>query len=1156
MNDNLKGADENRLGLIIDEFIEELHQNETLSIDEFVAKHPQFQDELAEVLPSLQLLERARMSEPTPSELPEKIAHFRIISKLGSGGMGVVYEAFDESLNRRVALKVIRDVNPDSSSKFNQRFHQETMVVAKLTHANIVPIYSVGNHRGQEYFSMQLIDGASLERIIESLRELKPQSGNSKEDQKSIENLNEAHLASTIARTVTHVDYEQPDPHALKPVSADSSEYDSKIATEVDSTIYKNIARIGLQVAEALEYAHRRGVLHRDIKPANLIVDENQRAWVADFGLAKTDDIQLTQSGQLAGTVRYMCRERLNGENSELCDVYSLGATLFELSTLRPLFDGEDHPSLIQKIIGESAPSCRKCAPNIPQDLATIIDTATATDSVRRYQSAGALAEDLQRYLDRRPILAKPSNWLQKSVLWSRRNPVVASLIGAVVLLSLAFSVVSTLNSIRLRESVDKLANSMEAESAANESLKHSLEQLYVANARQALESNKMGRQVQGLASLTKAKETIAKFKDESAVGDARERLRQIEFDLHCMFDFELESSIFLSSDRESNVAEVTLSVDFQWIAYVDGQRKPVVRHIETGRTTLLFDDCMGTARFKFSPCSRWIVVHGSTYSGSQLMIFDLERNESVFKTPASGSALPFDFFHQQNIVLFQNADRQLQIFDLERKQIVETTEALEAGISYCSISPDDNNMAFVAAKTELISIEDCQVQLASRRPIPLVRHASAFAWHPTSRYLATGTNAGEIDIWESEGSASPEVPKLSFIGHSEAITRLEFYDHGASLCSSDSAGATSVWDSDRGRKQLDIEGILACSQPGSIAILTTQNRVDFLKQIQSSFRPLAYGWNRTSRIVDIDFSADETRMIYTGEHTGNSVWDLESFSATRFHDSFQRHLSARYVSDSSVICSGYDKVVLLDLALAAASNELTLTDKKTTQLASFPDASILSTQLPSDDERYLRFAISISTKKENRLELIEFDLVQQEGKLEQTLALNSRPTSLLSDSAGKYLGIANRGKQGVSVIEVATGITALQIPGIAPYDSVITFWNNQLLISEKNVIRFIDLESGNTTKTIDPKADRIGNLTISECGNWLAVACDDSVLLQHLNNDGRAYRLHPENNTVYNGSLQELPPGISISPGNRWVAVGTRTNTVHLWDIRDLVKP
>ena len=206
---------------------------------------------------------------------------------------------------------------------------------------------------------------------------------------------------------------------------------------------WQGVARVGLQVAEALAYAHGQRILHRDIKPSNLLLDARGNVWVADFGLAKTSDSEdLTHTGDVVGTLRYLAPERLRGQSDPRGDVYSLGLTLYELLTLRPAFDASDRERLIQQVTQGEPPRPRQLEPGVPRDLETIVLKAIAREPGHRYATAAALAEDLQRYLEDRPIRARRISWAGRLLRWGRRNKAVAVLlVSVVVTLAVGFAV-------------------------------------------------------------------------------------------------------------------------------------------------------------------------------------------------------------------------------------------------------------------------------------------------------------------------------------------------------------------------------------------------------------------------------------------------------------------------------------------------------------------------------------------------------------------------------------------------------------------------------------------------------------------------------------------------------------------------------------------
>ena len=319
---------------------------------------------------------------------PERIGDYRIVDKLGEGGMGVVYEAVQESLDRRVAIKSL-GTHPVHAPRSARRFRREARAVAMLHHTNIINVYGSGVHDGIPYFAMQLVDGNSIRQIIDQTRE-----------QKELSN---------------HVD-------------------DRGLLS------YLEVARIGVQVASALEYAHQQGVLHRDIKPSNLLLDENSTAWVSDFGLAKVkNNADATFSGDVVGTLRYVPPEAAKGKWTELGDVYSLGITLYEMLTLEPAYPETNRVELMNRITqGDNPIALRRYDSKIPRDLETIVNKAMSRDQSSRYQSAAELGRELRRFVDGEPITARPTSSTERLIKWSRRRPLIAAL-SAMILALFAF---------------------------------------------------------------------------------------------------------------------------------------------------------------------------------------------------------------------------------------------------------------------------------------------------------------------------------------------------------------------------------------------------------------------------------------------------------------------------------------------------------------------------------------------------------------------------------------------------------------------------------------------------------------------------------------------------------------------------------------------
>jgi hypothetical protein len=400
---------------LAEEFAERCRRGESHSIAEYEERYPEHVERIRELLPTVALLEamkrgaiRDGAGEVDDRPAPEQLGEFRVIRELGRGGMGIVYEAVQESLGRHVALKVIHNVH--LNAKRLQRFRREAQAVARLHHTNIVPIFGVGEHEGVPYYVMQYINGSGLDGLVEEWR---------------------------------------------------------RDGSKGDVERWRYVAGVGVQAADALDYAHVQGILHRDIKPPNLLIDENRTTWITDFGLAKlTGHDEITASGDVVGTLRYLAPEALRGETDRRSDVYSLGLTLYELLTLNAPF-GERTPSELLRVVNEGQPiRPRKLAPAIPRDLETIVLTAIAREPAHRYQTAGALAGDLKRFLEDRPILARRTTPFERAWRWGRRNRLAATLAittAAAVLVAAVIGWASYAVTARaLRRADDNVALSLE----------------------------------------------------------------------------------------------------------------------------------------------------------------------------------------------------------------------------------------------------------------------------------------------------------------------------------------------------------------------------------------------------------------------------------------------------------------------------------------------------------------------------------------------------------------------------------------------------------------------------------------------------------------------------------------------------------------------
>src|SRR5262245_5544081 len=376
---------------LLDQYLADLQAGRMPDKDKLLADHPALARQLEECLAGIEFVHRA--AKP-PGDTPAQLGDFGILREVGRGGMGVVYEAEQLSLKRRVALKVLR-FGVAADPEVMQRFQREAETVAHLHHTNIVPIHAVGCEQGVHYYAMQFIEGVALDKARNA----------------DCGTRNERHVFSSALRA---------------PRSA-----------------FENIAHWGLQAAEALAHAHQRGVIHRDIKPSNLILDPEGTVWLTDFGLAKrADEVTLTAAGVLMGTPRYMSPEQAASAKQPIdhrTDIYSLGATLYELATGRPVFDAQTPHGVITQILNAEPVAPRLIQGRLPRDLETIILKCLAKEPARRYQQARDLADDLRAFLENRAIKARRPSLLERVARWSRKKrstgTVAATAVAASVLI-------------------------------------------------------------------------------------------------------------------------------------------------------------------------------------------------------------------------------------------------------------------------------------------------------------------------------------------------------------------------------------------------------------------------------------------------------------------------------------------------------------------------------------------------------------------------------------------------------------------------------------------------------------------------------------------------------------------------------------------------
>lgn len=453
-------SDEVELARLVAELSDRLNGSEDFSFEQFVEQHPRHEQALRDLWPALQTV-APNNDQPGESTPPKELGDYRIIREIGRGGMGLVYEAEQISLGRRVALKVLPFAAVMDERQRN-RFRNESRAAATLLHPNIVPIYAVGTDRGVHYYAMQLIEGFSLAEILDHLRSQDSESDRSDPQSPSVSDaITEAfgsHAGGASLQRSGDNEAIRTGPNDLPNADSTQRDIQAGISTNLTSA-NKNkhcetIVQLGIQAAEALEHAHGRGIVHRDIKPGNLMIDEFTNLWITDFGLARiSDGTGLTMTGDVVGTYRYMAPEQALGKRvivDERVDIYSLGATLYELLVLRPVFDGEDREMLVSQLAFKQPNPLRHIDRTIPADLETIVMKCIEKNPDDRYGSAAELAEDLRLFQQGRSITARAPRLFERGVRWGKQH---SKLVVGIFTVSILVAIISVASAILIAQS-------------------------------------------------------------------------------------------------------------------------------------------------------------------------------------------------------------------------------------------------------------------------------------------------------------------------------------------------------------------------------------------------------------------------------------------------------------------------------------------------------------------------------------------------------------------------------------------------------------------------------------------------------------------------------------------------------------------------------
>ncbi|MCO6042887.1 protein kinase [Aeoliella sp. ICT_H6.2] len=1114
--------------------LEALQRGETIDREQLASDHPGYAEAIEQFLDDQDLLEQATL-QFMPDHLPKGntdhvqtiandsnspmltagdtvryIGDYEILEEIARGGMGVIFKARQQSLKRVVALKMILAGRLASPADV-ERFQLEARAAGRLKHPNIVPIHEVGEHRGHHYFTMDLVEGRSLAEMVRE------------------ETLSPHHAAEIVVK-----------------------------------------------VAEAVEYAHQHGTLHRDLKPANILIDGGGEPHVTDFGLAKLLEVEdadelheLTATGQVLGTPSYMSPEQASGKSALIgpaSDIYSLGAILYSCIAGRAPFVAESTVDTIMQVLKKDPVSPRELNPSVPRDLETVCLKCLTKEPHKRYGTAQLMADDLHRYLEGRPVAARPVGRIERGWRWSQRNPVVASLASLIAASLLVGTIVSSALAVRARNAAESERNARQEAEKSEANAKSLAEEMAIL----ADEKSALAEREHAARDRAEAARMAAERSEQETKAAQRRTSRNL---------YVASMNLAPSAWRNNNIERLLQLLEATQPPYTGGED---LRGFEWQywwnqcHSDLLTVSAGSAVRdLAISPDGQLFVT-----AGNGLQLWKAESAEHIRTLLGSnGDHLTVAFSPNGKLIASGGTDSLVYLWDVESGELLNSWEGHSHWVYGLAFHPRGDHLATVSGHSSRgegrVLVWDVSTG-ERQRDLSVVESCLFAVTYSPDGQLLVGGGTGEKNIycWDVESGN-----KVAEWNRPSAVQSLAFSPDGKRLASSGWWDTIWINDTDTDKRTFDTEAhpghapTLAFHPDGTRLVSGGTDQTvrvwdTYSGQLLEQFR------GHTARVSAVTFDASRRRVISAAHDQTVKVWGINSsvkestvLSGNRiytrdlaFNEDGKRLASVvgnpwnpaatgeiriwdLSTQTSKVLPPAHKRGVLavafspdgLYFATSGSDGAVLLWDANSADMIRVineeeaPGWSIAY----SPDGRYLAVGFSES--------LLVWDMVTGEATY-RFEGLEGPLESTAFSPNGRYL--AGASKKGATVWDLASGVEvrSWRCYGGKDFNTGLAFSLDSELLAfvDSGGFRLVEFQTGNEVLNVNGHSLGINDLTVSPDGKRLATCADDRTVKLWDVATGKE---------VLTFELDFYPLTLAFSPNGVGLACAGYGRDIVLWD-------